>query len=47
MMRVNKVNEQNKVINSLDWSDSTKVPFEVYTDESIYKLEQENIFRGL
>jgi len=45
-MRVNKVNEQNKVINSLDWSDSTKIPFEVYTDESIYKLEQENIFRG-
>jgi anthranilate 1,2-dioxygenase large subunit len=46
MMRVNKVNEKNKVINSLDWSDSTKIPFEVYTDESIYKLEQENIFRG-
>ena len=32
----NKLTEQNRVIDDLNWSDSTKVPFQVYTDESIY-----------
>tara|TARA_R110002111_G_C6006607_1_gene374046 strand:+ start:12053 stop:13300 length:1248 start_codon:yes stop_codon:yes gene_type:complete len=40
------MSNHTRYIDDLDWSDASKVPFQVYTDESIYKLEQETIFRG-
>ncbi|PHS73533.1 MAG: Rieske (2Fe-2S) protein [Cycloclasticus sp.] len=45
-MQESVLTKQTRSIDTLDWSDVTKVPFQVYTDEEIYKLEQELIFRG-
>ncbi|MCG2633516.1 MAG: aromatic ring-hydroxylating dioxygenase subunit alpha [Gammaproteobacteria bacterium] len=40
------MNQPTEVSSLAAWSDSTKIPYEFYTDPEIYQLEMERIFRG-